>query len=255
MKASQGDVFRRREQLIELLRRQGSCTINDLAASFKVSAVTIRRDLLFLEKKKMVERYYGGVRLVNQRTPEQPLVNSPYLFPVKELVVAVQPALEDAQVVFVGSGYFSTELIFELSHFDLTIVTNDYSALLIEHPAKRAIVSICGGELEMGTHSLVGDFATLTFSRLQADLCLLEAAGVDPHEVTTGTLNESSIYRTMAHHTTGQKIVYTPAENINRTSHFMIDRTFMFDSLYTNRPLREGERAHFDAQGMRVFSL
>lgn len=64
MKISQGDIFRRREQLIDYLQQKEQASVIELAEYFNVSTVTIRRDLLFLEKKKMIERFYGGVKLV-----------------------------------------------------------------------------------------------------------------------------------------------------------------------------------------------
>ncbi len=72
MKATQGSVFRRREALITYLDKYDYGTVSELADRFQVSEVTIRRDLLFLEKKQLIERYYGGVKRIKKSEKENP---------------------------------------------------------------------------------------------------------------------------------------------------------------------------------------
>lgn len=239
MKISQGDIFRRREQLIDYLQQKEQASVVELAEYFNVSAVTIRRDLLFLEKKKMIERFYGGVKLVPVSQQKINHTLEKRHFPVTAFIDKLSPFLNDRLQLFVGAGLFSTEIIHALSYFDILILTNDASAISISHPNKRALISICGGELEKNTNALVGDFATYAFTKVEADLCIIEAAGFNTHEVTTNTLNESFVYRTMLQHTNGPKIVYTPAGNLETVGSFMIDRTFLFSHLYTDASIPE----------------
>lgn len=234
MKASQGDVFKRREKLLEYLHETEQASVKELATFFKVSSVTIRRDLLFLEKKRMIERFYGGVKLlVNQPRVPVSLTNNPS-FPTAAFLSKISPLVTSGMRIFIGAGLFSTKIIYGLAHLEIEIVTNDYSALQLNHPAVNAVISICGGELEKNSKALVGDFAIYSFNKVAADLCIVEAAGVNAHEVTTKTLNESFIYRTMLQHTKGPKLTYTASNNLESVSHFMIDKTFLFDRLYTD---------------------
>ncbi|EOL50734.1 DeoR/GlpR family DNA-binding transcription regulator [Enterococcus caccae] len=252
MKTSQGDVFRRRENLIEQLKQKEHLTVRELAKFFNVSAVTIRRDLLFLEKKKMIERFYGGVRLIEKQTlSQQPLLEKK-VFPIAVFVEELSAFLPHKAQIFVGAGLFSTAIIQAFSFLEITILTNDVSALFIDHPEKKALITISGGELEKNTNALVGDFATYTFNKVEADLCIIEATGFNSHEVTTKTLSESFIYRTMIQHTKGLKIVYTPSSNLETVSSFMIDRTFLFDTLYTDSSISPRLLASYQAQGISV---
>ncbi|MEI5990297.1 DeoR family transcriptional regulator [Enterococcus crotali] len=252
MKTSQGDVFRRRENLIEYLKHSESLTVNELALFFNVSAVTIRRDLLFLEKKKMIERFYGGVRLLPDHELKHSAKQEETVFPMSAFIEKIRPLLVPGAQLFIGSGHFSNELIYALSFFDLTILTNDISAISIDHSAKKALISISGGELEKNTHALVGDFATHSFNKVEANLCIIEAAGFNTHEVTTKTLNESFIYRTMIQHTNGLKIVYTPSAYLESVSSFMIDKTSLFDTLYTDSSISSTILSSYRSQGISV---
>ncbi|ALS02268.1 hypothetical protein ATZ33_12995 [Enterococcus silesiacus] len=252
MKTSQGDVFRRRENLIEHLKHSERLTVNELAIFFNVSAVTIRRDLLFLEKKKMIERFYGGVRLLPNDELNHSIKQEGAVFPLAAFIEKIKPFLVPGAQLFIGSGHFSNELIYALSFFDLTILTNDVSAISIDHTEKKALISISGGELEKNTNALVGDFATHSFNKVEADLCIIEAAGFNTHEVTTKTLNESFIYRTMIQHTNGRKIVYTPSAYLESISSFMIDKTALFDTLYTDSLITPTILNSYQAQGISI---
>ncbi|MFK4567677.1 DeoR/GlpR family DNA-binding transcription regulator [Enterococcus sp. UD-01] len=255
MKVSQGDVFRRREQLIEKLKEQERLSVNELAAYFKVSAVTIRRDLLFLEKKKMIERYYGGVRLLSPQKRATYRQVEIATFPIKALVEKLAPLLHSGKQLFVGAGHFSAELLYALLPYDICILTNDARAFSLTRPNQKAIISICGGELEKDTQALVGDFAIHSFNKVTADYCIIEAEGFNTHEVSTKTLNESLVYRTMRQHTDGLKFVYTPACNLETVSDFMIDRTFLFDRLYTDEAIPDSVLALYQANKITVERL
>ncbi|MEI5994125.1 DeoR/GlpR family DNA-binding transcription regulator [Candidatus Enterococcus mansonii] len=252
MKISQGDVFRRREQLIERLKESERLTVTELANFFNVSAVTIRRDLLFLEKKKMIERFYGGARLLHKKKTISHSTFKEITFPITAFIEKIKPFLSIGTLLFVGAGDFSHKIIYELSFLDLTILTNDVSAISIDHSEKKALISVSGGELEKHTNALVGDFATHSFNKVEADLCIIEASGFNSHEVTTKTLSESFIYRTMIQHTNGLKIVYTPSTNLESVSSFMIDRTFLFDTLYTDAAIPPAIFTNYQAQGISI---
>ncbi|MDR3173722.1 MAG: DeoR family transcriptional regulator, partial [Treponema sp.] len=53
----------RREKILELLRENGSCRVQELSELFKVSEPTIRQDLEALEKSHIVTRQHGGAYL------------------------------------------------------------------------------------------------------------------------------------------------------------------------------------------------
>src|SRR5688500_7775152 len=53
-------VLQRRSQIAELVRGAGSVRVDELAERFQVSEVTIRNDLVHLEKQGLVVRDRGG---------------------------------------------------------------------------------------------------------------------------------------------------------------------------------------------------
>src|SRR6218665_689855 len=53
----------RQQELLNHLQREGSSTIEALAAMFEGTPQTIRRDVLLMEEHQRLSRYHGGVRL------------------------------------------------------------------------------------------------------------------------------------------------------------------------------------------------
>ncbi|MFD1901411.1 hypothetical protein GQR36_17860 [Enterococcus termitis] len=56
----------------------------------------------------------------------------------------------------------------------------------------------------------------------------------------------------MIQHTKGPKIVYTPASNLETVSSFMIDRTFLFDILYTDASIPASLLSNYQSQSITV---
>ena len=75
MKQSKSTVDARRDKIFLELLRNESINVIELANRFKVSELTIRRDLLFFEQKSLIERFYGGARVLNYQSTLNPRKN------------------------------------------------------------------------------------------------------------------------------------------------------------------------------------
>ena len=54
------DLHERKQQILEILAKEGRVKVNELSALFDISEVTIRMDLADLEAKGMLSRVHGG---------------------------------------------------------------------------------------------------------------------------------------------------------------------------------------------------
>ena len=66
MKREKSFVDKRRKEILEKLVREPELKVEQLAAMFHVSPITIRRDLQFLEDQKLLTRLYGGAAPTKQ---------------------------------------------------------------------------------------------------------------------------------------------------------------------------------------------
>ena len=62
----------RRRRLLDQLELKEFARVSELAASFRVSEITIRRDLDELAEQGLIERFHGGGRLIARRQAISP---------------------------------------------------------------------------------------------------------------------------------------------------------------------------------------
>ena len=72
MKRERVFVENRRKEILDKIVSTPGIRVEELAELFGVSAITIRRDLQFLEDQNLLTRYYGGASPKNQKhLPEE----------------------------------------------------------------------------------------------------------------------------------------------------------------------------------------
>jgi DeoR/GlpR family transcriptional regulator of sugar metabolism len=69
--------LRRRLQIVELVRKRGEVSVEELSQAFDVSSVTIRTDLTYLEQQRYLSRSFGKARYLAQKPGDNVLVRRP----------------------------------------------------------------------------------------------------------------------------------------------------------------------------------
>ena len=73
MKKEKAYVDKRRKDILAKLVENPEIRVDELAAMFNVSLVTVRRDLNYLEEKNLLVRSYGGATPTDMATKGDPL--------------------------------------------------------------------------------------------------------------------------------------------------------------------------------------
>ncbi len=145
--------MKRRQEIKEILFREGKVTVSELSRKYQVSEVSIRKDLTRLENEGFAIKIYGGAVLA---APDADKANDSadfYQDPVRLALAkrAVQE-ISDGDSIFLGSGRTCCILARLLDgKKNLTVVTNNITAMqdLIGHVAK---VYLIGGEVATTDH-------------------------------------------------------------------------------------------------------
>ncbi|MNJ43616.1 Glucitol operon repressor [compost metagenome] len=143
---------RRRNEILEEVRRNGSVLVENLVDHYQLSVETIRRDLRILHDKGLVRRNYGGAERREKTTWEMPYTQRiNYNIEQKEAIAkeAIN-LLEDGDSVFLDgntTGLAVSRLI--PVHKELVIVTNSIMvAFNLLQKNSRSQVFIVGGEVD-----------------------------------------------------------------------------------------------------------
>ncbi|PAB59280.1 DeoR/GlpR family DNA-binding transcription regulator [Anaeromicrobium sediminis] len=137
----------RLEKIKEILLIERTVDIHKLRSILNVSDVTIRKDLAELEKQGFLIKTRGGATLAEVSTQEITHSSSILNYDLKDYIATIAAnTIEDGDTIFLGSGATCYLLAQKLKHKDVTIITNNISALYELTPHLKRVFLI-GGEL------------------------------------------------------------------------------------------------------------
>lgn len=172
----------RRAQLMKLLSKSGYVPVSELAKELEVSPVTIRRDLLVMEKEGICIRKRGGAISRSQGVT----MELPYIIKhvqnteaKKRIAEAALEQIEDGASIILDSGSTTYELALLLAaKRRLSVVTNDLQ-IAAKLAANSGINLICtGGVARPNVFSLQGTMAETCFKNLSVDIAFLGADAI-----------------------------------------------------------------------------
>ena len=174
----------RRREIIKLLRKSGSVSVEDLVKRFRVSAVTLRADLGQLADRGLLIRSYGGAMVPLSPNDDVPLNVKRSLHHAEKVKIARAAAqlIKTRQTVILDSGTSSGEVAKAIKAASITPVTVITHALNIAHEfVDSASVSVImlGGLMRHVSGSFVGPQAERSLRELHADHFFLGVDGLD----------------------------------------------------------------------------
>ncbi|WP_330985600.1 MULTISPECIES: DeoR family transcriptional regulator [Enterobacterales] len=219
----------RREQIIQRLRQQGSVQVNDLAADFNVSTVTIRNDLAFLEKQGIAVRAYGGALICDSHMPStEPSVEDKSTLNIalkRSIARAAADLIQPGQRVILDSGTTTYEIARLMRHHtDVIAMTNGMNVANALLEAEGVELLMTGGHLRRQSQSFYGDQAEQSLQNYHFDTLFLGVDAIDLERgVSTHNEDEARLNRKMCE-VAERIIVVTDSSKFNRSSlHKIVD--------------------------------
>jgi DeoR/GlpR family transcriptional regulator of sugar metabolism len=168
----------RRQKLKDMILTSGSLNSTDAAEMFSVSAETIRKDLLLLEKQGFVKKNHGGA------VASTDYIETPFDLRndknVELKIKVAKKALEyvpEKGVILLDAGSTILMLTKEImSREGLTIITNSMSVCNMLLSSKNNVY-IIGGLVKNVTMSLVGLWANSCLNSINIDIAFLGTSG------------------------------------------------------------------------------
>ncbi len=165
----------RRQQIVALVDESSGLTVAELSARFGVSPATIRRDLLQLSRRGLVERAHGGAaRRVRGEAgiPEPPLLTRAALNADEKRRIGAAAAahVRDGETILISSGTTTAQMIPYLAdRTRLTVITNALNIVLLLATCPHITVIVLGGVLRHSELTLLGSLAEDALENLRAD--------------------------------------------------------------------------------------
>lgn len=161
------DEFAREHAILTVLNTDGQVSVNDLAAEFNVSTVTVRKDLEGLERRSMLRRVRGGAVSVGASDEGAFEMRLRHSRDVKQRIArSVAPLVRHGDVIALDSSttcyYLAKEL---LDRRDLVVVTNALPLAMLLMEQSTAMVLMPGGVLRRSAGSMVGPIGDVLTGR------------------------------------------------------------------------------------------
>ena len=231
--------------------RSGATHVADLAASFGVSEMTVRRDLGTLAREGKIERVRGGALNAAGEPPfEETAVER--LEEKDRIGAAAARLVQDGQTVMIDIGTTTLQAARHLHGRPITVVTSSLAVYeeLVPDPAIELILP--GGLVRRNYRSLVGVLAEDTLRQLQADICFLGTSAVDGGlGVWDSTMIEVPIKRAMID-ASDRVALLADAEKFGSAGLVRVCDAVALDAVVTNAPLPAACQSVIDEGAIEV---
>lgn len=258
MRKSKGIVSKRHETILKLLHENKTIYINELVKILSVSPVTIRRDLDMFEKNGLIQKFYGGAKLIDGKLSDDPSLSddSEKYAPRKHAIAKYAASfIEDGDTIFINSGSTSLLLLKYIKDIHVTVVTNNGKALTIEKDPKIQLI-LTGGEVISRKHSIVGDFALQLLSKITADKCFLSVSGINVESgISTSVFQETAINEIMLKRCNNSKFILTDSSKLGKEHNFLSGSVDYVDYVITDNNANRDEVNLLQEKGIKVITV
>ena len=250
-------LYDRREQILAMLKQDGSVKVQTLTSHFGVSIETIRRDLEALENEGLLRRVYGGAVLLSRRSVE-PLFRDRQVRNAleKEQIGRLAASfVEDGDVVGIDIGTTTMEMAKALRDRDLRliVITNSIPIAAVLSENEKIEVILTGGRVRRGELSVGGHTLTESNMRLfQTDKLFLGVGGITEKFGITDYREEETAFRRIGVERTKEVYALADHSKFGVTAMNQICEAGKIDVLITDAGTARDQLSALRAKGVRV---
>ena len=194
--------LKRQDDILEILNKNKSATVEELAAELFVSGATIRRDLATMEKQGLIKRSHGGAIPFKSTAEESAFaIREQENTAAKRAIASLAfKLLKNGDSVFLDSSSttgFVIPLLNNLKYLSVTTI-GLRNAMLLSQTKNDIKVYIAGGQIHNHSNSITGTDTMDYISRIHADLTLISCSGADLKAgFTDADIEQSKLKRQM----------------------------------------------------------
>lgn len=185
----------RQRIILQELDQSGVVSVKNLKELLHVMDMTIRRDLIDLEKQGLLTRVHGGAHKKVRDGLNEVSHSEKTMLNIEEKKTIAQKCaglIVNGDTVFIGSGTTTDFIGDYLDGKDISIVTNSLPIFekLKDNPNFDLI--LIGGRYRVKTQTFVGQFANNLLREIKVSKAFIGVNGIDGYNVTTANEEEGN---------------------------------------------------------------
>lgn len=245
----------RRNQILEILRRDDRVLVAPLAVQFDVSEETIRRDLANLEQLGLAVKCYGGATLADNRNAPPFKVRKKLNVEEKKTVAALVAQMVDDGDFLMLDDSSTCYFIIRALHGKkgLTIVTNSIEIILeLSGLHEDWNVISTGGNLNQSVFAFYGRKAEDTVRAFHVDKTIISCAGMDRNgQFTEAGIENATMKQAMMD--SGREIILAmDSHKFNTTAFISVGNLSQVSTIVTNADPGKEWREYLAERNIRL---
>lgn len=238
---------KRQDLILKQLEDNKMVKVQDLSERLNVSEMTVRRDLIELEKQGLVKRLHGGASKIEEESRSDILFGElshdhKMLLNIENKKVIAQKIadqINDNELVFLGAGT-TIELVTELiKDKSLKIITNSLPLFMKLNLQKNKGLILIGGTFRERTNSFVGTLANESLESLRVQKAFIGVNAIDGDIITNYNeeegitqqkiLNNAAVKYIVADNTKLDKFDFYHFYNLSDCDYLIVDDEITHD--------------------------
>ena len=244
----------RRRKIVKRIETRGFATIETLAQEFDVSAQTIRRDIIELDKEKLLQRFHGGAGLPRNSTRLVYSQKKTAAIDGKHRIGTAAAALiPDGAAVFLDVGTTVEAVAHALTEREnLHIFTNSLGAAGALAGSRDLKVIVTGGLLHGADGSLVGSDVSTSISKFKFDVAVIACSGFDDDGTVMDFDTQKVSVKIAAMDNARQTILVADGSKFTRTAFVRISALEEFTHIVTDTKPPTALNAAMETAGVKI---
>ncbi len=252
MKRERSYVEARRNQILDIMKKNPTVRVDELADKFQVSLITIRRDLQYLEDQRLLVRFYGGA--TSTKTEEN--VAETELEMYRRLIAMYAATMvEDGDSLFINTSRNALQVLEYVTCQNVTAITNNARVLRINYPDSVHVI-LTGGEIRYPKEAMIGDFAIRNVQTIFPKKAFIGCSGISPISgMTTEIAGEVKINELMIQNATKEVYILADHTKVGNNSSFTSAPIQRIKHLITDEKAPEDVLRELRALGVQIHQV
>jgi DeoR/GlpR family transcriptional regulator of sugar metabolism len=242
----------RHEEILKIITRLRSISVQDLTYRLKVSEVTIRKDLNTLEEMGFILRSHGKASLAEDSRALRTLSTRKTINTDEKKRIARRASslIKEGDTIYIDTGSTCRYLAESIGDISIRVITNslDVMNVLSEEPG-ISLVSL-GGNYRKEAGSFLGPLPIETLKNFQIETCFLGATGVLSRGIFSSQNILESQLKQQVLEVSGRRVVMADSNKFGHSAFSVFARSSDIDILITDTGFKESE--NMVRQGLEI---
>jgi DeoR family fructose operon transcriptional repressor len=193
-------AIERQNEILDILNKNKSATVEELAQELFVSTATIRRDLRAMDKQGLIKRSHGGAMLFKSSAEETAFAirEQENIISKRTIANLAIRLIKNGDSVFVDSSTTVGMLIPLFNNFKfLSVITTGLRNAILLSQTNNVKIYITGGQILNHSNSIIGTDTMDYISRIHANISFMSCSGVNINGFNDASIEQAKLKQQM----------------------------------------------------------